>query len=157
MGGAQAVSLVVRMNKRSEKMIPTKSCPVVFRYAGEIEILAFQHPLAGFQLVKGSIEKNESPQEAALRELEEEAGLTKTRVICDLGIWESGYREQIWLFHICEIDSNVPNEWVHYTNDDGGHFFKFFWQPLAKPVGSEWHEVFKNALQFIRQQHLEIL
>lgn len=137
-------------------MILTKSCPVVLRHAhhtDEIEILAFQHPLAGLQLVKGSIEENESPGDAAIRELTEEAGLTNTEVIQDLGIWSSGYQDQIWSFHLCKIDSNIPDEWIHYTADDGGHLFKFFWQPLAAHPGSEWHEVFRGALRFIRQNY----
>lgn len=138
-------------------MIPTKSCPVVFRHADEIEILAFQHPLAGLQLVKGTIEENESAQEAAIRELAEEAGLTGAEVIYDLGVWESGYRDQIWSFHLCKIPTNVPDEWIHYTTDDGGHLFKFFWQPLTKHAGQEWHDVFQGALQFIRQSYQKFL
>ncbi|MFT3757807.1 NUDIX domain-containing protein [Thauera sp.] len=56
-------------------MKPTKSCPVLLRRDGEVGILAFQHPIAGFQIVKGSIEEGESPEEAAIRELAEESGV----------------------------------------------------------------------------------
>jgi 8-oxo-dGTP pyrophosphatase MutT (NUDIX family) len=50
--------------------------------------MAFRHPLAGCQLVKGSIE-NEEPSAAAVRELYEEAGV-RALADSDLGLWDSG-------------------------------------------------------------------
>jgi len=47
-----------------------KACPVVLRVSKEIlEVLAFIHPSAGKQFVKGTIENGETPQQAAEREL----------------------------------------------------------------------------------------
>lgn len=135
---------------RGTEMTPTKSCPVVLRNGDEVEILAFQHPIAGLQLVKGTIEPGENPREAAVRELAEEAGILAADVTSDLGLWASGYQDQIWSFHLCKVGQETPDKWVHHTGDDGGHDFKFFWHPLAKPVHSEWHEVFQGALAFIR-------
>ena len=135
-------------------MTPTKACPVVLRNAGELEVLAFEHPLAGLQLVKGSIEPNESPRQAALRELREESGLQATRIVADLGVWEPGYLGQIWSFHICQIPSQVPDTWTHRTSDDGGHDFKFFWHPLAREASPQWHWVFRRALAYIRSSAL---
>ncbi|WP_410001350.1 NUDIX domain-containing protein [Rhizobium leguminosarum] len=40
-----------------------------------LEILAFTHPSAGNQFVKGTVEEGERPQDAAARELREESGL----------------------------------------------------------------------------------
>lgn len=37
-------------------MRANKACPVVLRHSTELEILAFRHPLAGLQLVKGTVE-----------------------------------------------------------------------------------------------------
>jgi 8-oxo-dGTP pyrophosphatase MutT (NUDIX family) len=48
-----------------------KACPVVLRSLGDGEILAFEHPLAGWQLVKGTVEAGELPRDAAIRELYE--------------------------------------------------------------------------------------
>ncbi len=42
---------------------------------GVIKFLAFRHPQAGKQLVKGTIEAIEKPQDAARRELAEESGI----------------------------------------------------------------------------------
>lgn len=56
-------------------MTADKACPVVLRSRETLEILAFEHPLAGLQLVKGSVEPGESTDMAAVRELMEEAGI----------------------------------------------------------------------------------
>ena len=75
---------------------PNKVCPVVLKNAGGIWlILAFRHPIAGCQLVKGTIEAGESAAAAALRELFEESGVTSAAVVSDWGIWESGDENQI--------------------------------------------------------------
>jgi 8-oxo-dGTP pyrophosphatase MutT (NUDIX family) len=66
---------------------PSKACAVVIRSPDAIEVLAFEHPLAGFQLVKGTIEGGETPQQAAVRELREEAGF-EARAVEDLGEWD---------------------------------------------------------------------
>lgn len=76
---------------KEELSVPTKACPVVLRRTGDLEVLAFEHPLAGFQLVKGSIEQDESPAAAAVRELLEESGLKASSVSADLGLWVPGY------------------------------------------------------------------
>lgn len=135
-------------------MKPTKACPVVLRKAEEVQVLAFEHPLAGFQLVKGTIELNETPRQAALRELLEESGILAAHVNMDIGVWQSGYQDQVWSFHLCEVTRDLPNTWVHHTADDGGHDFKFFWHQLAIEPSNLWHEVFCGALAFIRSEVL---
>ena len=51
-----------------------KAWPIVLREKdGAIEVLAFQHPQAGKQFVKGTIELDEDPVAAAARELREAA------------------------------------------------------------------------------------
>ncbi|MGJ7527317.1 NUDIX hydrolase [Variovorax sp. GB1P17] len=135
-------------------MVPTKACPVVLRRTDDIEVLAFEHPLAGFQLVKGSIDPDESPAAAAVRELQEESGLKASSVSADLGIWVPGYQDQVWSFHVCHVSHPPPERWMHHAADDGGHDFRFFWQPLSKPVSDEWHWVFRGALSFVAERVL---
>ncbi|MGU3629146.1 NUDIX hydrolase [Comamonas sp. C24C] len=127
---------------------PNKVCPVVIRGQESIEILAFEHPLAGTQLVKGTIELDENSRDAALRELHEESGLIASDVLADLGVWASGYENQIWAFHLCDIN-DLPDSWVYRTADDGGHIFKFFWHPLSQKPNAQWHWVFQGALKYI--------
>jgi 8-oxo-dGTP pyrophosphatase MutT (NUDIX family) len=128
-----------------------KACPVVLRSLGGREILAFEHPLAGFQLVKGTVEAGEMPREAAIRELYEEAGVKADGVVADLGLWESGHEAQMWSFHLCAVPAPLPDSWTHWAADDGGHEFRFFWHPLHEEPSARWHPVFRGALAFIRR------
>ncbi len=67
-------------------MLPDKACPVVLSSVLPYKILLFRHPLAGVQLVKGTIEKGETPSEAVLRELAEESGISDAVIGDDLGL-----------------------------------------------------------------------
>ena len=116
-----------------ESIKPNKTCPVVVRNKNDdLQILAFSHPVAGRQIIKGTIEKDEPAADAALRELFEEAGIQPATVIRDLGVWESGYEGQVWSFHLCQ--------------DGGGHDFAFFWYSLHESPGDVWHPLFKGGL-----------
>ncbi len=139
--------------EESGLMGPNKACPVVLRTRdGESELLAFRHPLAGIQLVKGSIERLESPDAAALRELQEEAGIASDYVLRDLGIWTSGFEDQRWSFHEVWVSQELPETWSHFAADDRGQTFSFFWHPLSAEPSDEWHALFVGALSFIRKR-----
>lgn len=117
---------------------------------GEWQILAFRHPLAGFQLVKGTIETGESASVAVLRELSEEAGINFSVIIRDLGIWESGYENQIWALSLCQADG-LPDQWTHHTQDGGGLDFSFFWHSLEITPDDNWHPIYQEALEYIKE------
>ena len=131
---------------------PQKACPVVLRKAaaGLYDILAFRHPLAGTQLVKGAIEHGETPQQAAIRELFEEAGLTAS-AIAVLGSVQMSEPKQEWHFVLCEAGRQAET-WTHWTSDGGGLEFSFFWHPLDREPDATWQPIFRRALSFIRQQ-----
>ena len=104
-----------------------KAVPVVLRSASEdAEILVFEHPQAGVQLVKGTVEHGESIDQAAIRELAEEAGIRGAVCESDLGAWESGHEGQLWHFREMRVPISLPSSWEHYTQDGGGHVFKFW-------------------------------
>lgn len=125
-----------------------KVCPVVFRIrGGEIEVLAFRHPSAGKQFVKGGIEGNETSLHAALRELEEESGIKAEAPILNIGRASVG--SAVWHFLAFEIDG-IPEHWDHKTHDDFGHVFSFFWHPLAADLDGEWHLQFHETFAVIR-------
>lgn len=130
-------------------MAADKACPVILRSRKTLEILAFEHPLAGLQLVKGSVEPGESTDMAAVRELMEEAGI-QSEVLRNLGEWRAMETGHTWAFHECHVDQDLPDTWVHFANDDGGHEFRFFWHPLMSEPTEKWHQVFKDALSFLR-------
>jgi len=133
-----------------------KACPVILRKIDdELEILAFEHPLAGRQLVKGTIEKDEPLVDACVRELAEESGLAAYPYIM-LGVWDTGFENQVWGFYLMTYEGNLPEAWEFYTNDGGGHLFKFFWQPLSQHLNSSWHPLFIGAVEFIRKALVKI-
>jgi ADP-ribose pyrophosphatase YjhB (NUDIX family) len=133
---------------------PRKACPVVVRQNQDrFEILAFRHPIAGCQLVKGSIEAGEDVGQAALRELCEESGICDSRIGSFLGTIQVTEPNQEWHLVVCSTGV-LPDTWTHHTEDDGGHDFEFFWHPMERPLGDEWHPVFKQAINFIRRNIL---
>lgn len=135
-------------------MTPNKVCPVLLRFKNdEKQILAFHHPLAGTQLVKGTIEPDEAAETAVLRELFEESGINSAAIIRNLGIWNSGYEGQIWAIYLCKAEDDLPDSWTHYTQDDGGQDFAFFWHSLETNP-SDWHPLFRDALQWIKSKIL---
>jgi 8-oxo-dGTP pyrophosphatase MutT (NUDIX family) len=129
-----------------------KACPVMFRDSSLRQILAFEHPEAGVQLVKGSIEPGESPRLAALRELAEEAGITEADIAHDLGTWSSQDDNQIWSLHLCTFAPKLPETWTHHCPDDGGQELKFFWHDVHAEPGESWAPKFREALRTIRER-----
>lgn len=130
----------------------SKACPVVFRDSSMREILAFEHPSAGKQLVKGGIEAGEDARTAALRELQEEAGISNASIARDLGTWSSDHDEHVWSLHLCAYQPDLPDAWTHRCPDDGGQDLKFFWHPVHSPAGDGWAPKFQQALAEIRER-----
>ena len=72
----------------------------------------FRHPLAGIQLVKGTVEPSENPADAARRELFEESGLVSKQPLFFIGKNTRMVCGQIWYFitSICftnEINGSI--------------------------------------------------
>ncbi|OLP58821.1 hypothetical protein BJF93_18220 [Xaviernesmea oryzae] len=129
--------------------IVEKACPVVYRRrGGKIELLAFCHPLAGKQFVKGTIEPGEAPLRAAARELWEESGLTMQSDPIDLGTCRIINCNTLWHVFAWRAD-DLPEAWHHDTQDDGGQRFSFFWHPLESQLDDDWHPIFHEAYAFI--------
>ncbi|WHP05623.1 MULTISPECIES: NUDIX hydrolase [Acinetobacter] len=129
-----------------------KAVPVVVRNHGQgLEILAFRHPLAGTQLVKGTIEQDEQYEHAAIRELFEESGLVAKLKPKFMGNLSLQFNQQDWYFYLCDISHVLPETWVYHCQDDGGLAFEFFWYPLNQKPNADWHETFQEALAFIRK------
>jgi 8-oxo-dGTP pyrophosphatase MutT (NUDIX family) len=133
-----------------------KACPVVTRMTGgHTEILAFRHLNAGYQLVKGTIEADETIQHAAERELLEESGIGGV-AINYLGAVQMEELGQEWHFVACRTGP-LNEAWTHRTTDGGGLDFEFFWHPLIDDPDKNWHPVFKRALAFINQHCAKLL
>ncbi|MCH7383753.1 NUDIX domain-containing protein [Acinetobacter dispersus] len=130
-----------------------KVVPVILRHQiHSLEILAFQHPLAGSQLVKGTIKQKEKYDEAAIRELFEEAGLIAEANPKFMGDLKLKSNQQDWYFYLCEVSADLAETWIHHCRDDGGLDFEFFWFPLNQKPNESWHEIFQEALAFLRDK-----
>ena len=109
------------------------------------ELLVFRHrdfPDAGLQVPAGTIEVGEDPQDAALREVREESGLTDVRVVGFLGRYlydAAPHRDEAHDRHVyhLELTGSAEQSWLHYETDpsDGGPpiAFSFFWMSLRDP------------------------
>jgi 8-oxo-dGTP pyrophosphatase MutT (NUDIX family) len=130
-----------------------KAVPIVVRTVGtKQEVLVFQHPIAGVQFVKGTVERDESVLEAAVRELQEESGLSGVSHVTSLGDWVPGFEGQTWHLELFAADRQVPDTWQFNTSDDGGRLFRFFWHPLQAPPGANWHAVYQSAMVEVRRR-----
>lgn len=127
-----------------------KVCPVVFRVSDRgAEVLAFRHPSAGNQFVKGTIEHGELAALSAVRELREESGICAGPALIDLGQFPVG---ENLLWHFFALQRNdLPDRWNHRTEDDFGHTFSFFWHPLDQDLDADWHPQFHEVLTIIRR------
>lgn len=127
-----------------------KTVAVVFKkIQGQMNILVFEHPSAGIQIVKGTVEKNESIEQATLRELYEESGIKNATIQSYLGIHYPKQIGPFWHVFICNVNDELPASWTHFCKDDGGLDFKFYWHPLNQPPSDQWHMLFKDLLDFI--------
>lgn len=128
-----------------------KVCPVLLRQRDNTwQILAFRHPKAGTQLIKGTIEVGEPPEVAVLRELAEESGLVDATVVEKIGELSMDESEQQWHIFLCQAAHDLPEEWDFFTTDGGGNLFHFFWHSLDEAPDKSWHAHFRLALEWIR-------
>ncbi len=82
--------MVLYMATPSKRRKPVKRASsaggVVFQRAGDpVRILVLQHEGGKWMLPKGTIEAGETPEAVAVREVREETGLSRVRVVGDLG------------------------------------------------------------------------
>jgi 8-oxo-dGTP pyrophosphatase MutT (NUDIX family) len=110
---------------------------------GKLELLVFQHwhPEAGIQVPKGSVEKDETPQAAALREAYEEAGLERLELVAHLATdwvhfpFDQGNQEvqERHFFHFQTLEP-LAESWTHQVQGEGadrGMVFRYFWLPIC--------------------------
>lgn len=129
-----------------------KVCPIILRRSARgPEVLAFRHPTAGCQLVKGTREAGERLSDAVRRELREESGLnlqTPRRLVRPIRMQDGA----LWHLFALPVDPPLPSRWRHETEDDEGHVFAFFWHPIHARPGTEWHPKYKRILTVLRRQ-----
>ena len=127
-----------------------KVVPVVVRSNGaDVEILAFEHPLAGHQIVKGTRILGEPFVDACVRELREESGLISIPSRA-LGSIHHTTDQIEWHFYLMEVISVVPEHFSYFAEDDGGHVFRFFWHRLSDELTTHWHPRYHEPIGFLK-------
>jgi 8-oxo-dGTP pyrophosphatase MutT (NUDIX family) len=120
-------------------------------------MLAFRHPLAKLQFVKGTIDQGEHPGDAARRELYEESGLIATKDPVFIDKNDHMPDGHTWYFYLCAVEEPIPDEWNFETLDDGGHIFSFFWHSIDHDLDSSWHPLFHDVFGFLRPRLYELV
>ncbi|MDG2341298.1 MAG: NUDIX domain-containing protein [Paracoccaceae bacterium] len=125
---------------------------VTRRNARTCEILCFEHPIAGTQLPKGTVESGEEITAAVLRELHEESGLKLNQMpemFAEMKVEPtSQMSEQIWHFGLLNGDHEVRENWTHRpigSPEEIGLEFSFFWKSVEDELKNSLCPVFERA------------
>jgi 8-oxo-dGTP pyrophosphatase MutT (NUDIX family) len=113
---------------------------VVARLQGEQVLVALvrEGELLDYILPKGSVEDGEDLQEAARREIEEEAGLNRLEFLAELGVQERlNYRRKAWkvihyFLYLTHQESGQPT--------DSAHGYRCEWFPIDALPAMFWPE-----------------
>lgn len=142
-----------------------KVCACVVREGAEgLELLAFDHPVAGTQLPKGTLEPGEDPLDGVLRELSEETGLSSVDVVRRIGKWvrmtgagpeENGDTERHdWEIFLLRPRDELSSSWTHVASGstaEVGKEFRCRWLSLDDAVGGKLHPLFSQVIVMLRQ------
>lgn len=110
-------------------------CQITRLAPGGAELLVFDHVPdhgSGVQVVAGGVDPGETPAEAALREAQEETGLTDFRLQQYLGsadwIDDPHAKRELRHFYHLTAPPGLPDTWDHAADD---HLFRFRWAALS--------------------------
>lgn len=155
-----------KLRSRYQFKAVTKACVSLWRTGNQgIEVLAFKHPLAGSQLVKGTHEAGEDILETARRELHEESGLIFDQLAPSIGNihyllpGDDDQAEplelQTWHLFLEPAPAGTPSHWSHQATgspEENGLIFEFFWQPLSAASDNlDFAPIFQLAIQNFAQ------
>lgn len=128
----------------------------------EPHLLVFDHPTAGTQLVKGTVEDGETIASAVIRELFEESGLVVDSAGFHVGDWErtvGGGPDEMgpieintWHLFIVPDPGRYPTSWQHEASGspaEDGLVFAFRWIPINEHLNEALHPLFEPVTRMI--------
>lgn len=140
-----------------DEAIQEKVVAAVVRRAGTgWEVLAFDHPLAGTQLVKGTVEEGEAPEVAVRRELHEESGLVVGAAGAEIGLWEQSPDRHRWRVYVLPAPVGLPDRWSHLpvgSPAEEGLVFHFRWLPIDGRLGTSLHPLYAAVARMLLDAH----
>jgi len=106
------------------------------------KILVFRQPdfpSVGIQVPAGTIEENETPEQAVLREVREETGIQELQIVRFLGeeLYDmSQYKPEVhyrYFFHVECLQLSIDETWSHVEQYGTGKgvLFEFLWADLT--------------------------
>jgi ADP-ribose pyrophosphatase YjhB (NUDIX family) len=117
---------------------------IIRKRAGIRELLVFRHrdfPEAGIQVPKGTMQPDELPETAVLREAREETGLRDVTLVralaVDSELQPDGTRHERHFFELA-APAHTLDAWEHVVTgegEDNGLVFYYFWARSAAEVG----------------------
>lgn len=128
---------------------------VIVRKEGDRILVAFirEQDFETLALPKGHVDEGESPEETAIREIEEESGLSDLQFVCSLGVKERlNFKKTSW---------KVTHYYLYTTRQVGGkptdpkHPHPPSWHALADLPDLMWpeqKELIENSATKIRQR-----
>lgn len=134
---------------------------VFWRDGGAARILLLKHTSGKWMLPKGTIEEGETPDAVALREVREETGISRVRVVADLGeeryyfFWrsEDTYYDKTVRYFLLEF---LGGEEAAPQSEEG--FVAAEWVPVDEAVErikyKETREVVRRAKALLAQPDL---
>ena len=122
-------------------------------------LLRRTQPFAFWQSVTGSLEADESPAQAAAREIHEETGLLPNDRLVDAGLQRTFQIDPRWLDRYAPgITENIEYEW-HYRVDspidvqiDRAEHSEWQWLPVDEAIERVWSWTNRAALEALRSQ-----
>ena len=113
-----------------------KSCEQSLGHGGEV--LFVEHPVRGWEIPGGHLEGGESPEQALLRELNEETGLEGV-----IEKWNMTYYPKGWVAHVI-VEST--NRQIWNVSDDKVQRVK--WWDTIPPLKQWTHEEFTDLSEW---------
>jgi 8-oxo-dGTP pyrophosphatase MutT (NUDIX family) len=115
------------------------ACGGIVRRGNEVLIL-HKHTLDEYVLPKGHVEPGETLEQAALREVQEETGYGRVRIVASLGepLRVEFMRKGRWTvrdesYFLMELEDETPAELGAYDDHDRDRqIFHLLWVPLAE-------------------------
>lgn len=119
-------------------MVAKVAAFIVRRSGVNAQLLVFAHadlPEVPVQIPGGTVEPGESPENAVLREVEEESGLRGLPILHKLGVchffWTAIDDEIERHCYLLQAPNDAPDSWQHTVGgagEDGGLVFSYFWE-----------------------------